>query len=65
MNTNYQIDMVNFLRASLRHFQDNRDLGDQTDVIEIECLLLRRIAEMESALQRARKLSMDCAKNAA
>lgn len=59
MNVQYQIDMANFLRASLRHFQVHRDLGDQTDVLEIERLMLRRIEEIESALIRTPAMLRD------
>ena len=59
MNLQYQIDMANFLRASLRHFQVHRDFGDQTDVLEIERLLLRRIEEIESGLVRTPAMLSD------
>jgi hypothetical protein len=55
MSSLTQSEILEFLRASVRHFQDNQDLGDQTDVVEIERMLVRRIEEIEGTLSRSSK----------
>jgi hypothetical protein len=43
-------------RADLRHFEETGDFGENQTVSEIKTHLLRRIAEIESALRRTNPL---------
>lgn len=45
------------LREDLKHFDESGHLLDDPNVTEIRSILLRRIAELESALQRTADLA--------
>lgn len=40
-------ELLENLRASLKHFDECPEMGDQSDVVEIKRRLLRRIADVE------------------
>ena len=51
-------DSLAKLREDLRHFDESRHMVDGANVTEIKSiLLLRRIAELEAAMQRTRELA--------
>ena len=53
-------DRVNFLdklREDLKHFDESGHLGYDPNVTEIKGILLRRIAELEAALERTAELA--------
>ena len=56
MSTGNQADSLDELRAEPKHFEASGDFGENPTVIEIKRHLLRRIAELESALSRAAEL---------
>ena len=45
-------DSLAKLREDLKHFDESGHLANAPDVMEIKSILLRRIAELEAALQR-------------
>ena len=52
-------DSANFLaklREDLKHFDESGHLVEDTNVAEIRSILLRRIAELEAALQRTAEI---------
>jgi predicted transcriptional regulator len=58
MNNLPHANNVEKLRADLRHFEENGDFGENSTVTEIKAHLLRRIVELEAALQRTDDLEL-------
>jgi len=57
-NSRAPADSLAKLREDLRHFDESRHMVDGANVTEIKSiLLLRRIAELEAAMQRTRELA--------
>jgi len=50
-------DSLNKLREDLKHFDESGHLVDGANVMEIKSILLRRIAELEAAMQRTAELA--------
>jgi hypothetical protein len=50
-------DFLARLRDDLKHFDESGHLVDDPNVAEIRSILLRRIAELEAAVQRTAKIA--------
>jgi len=56
-NSRVPADSLAKLREGLKHFDESRHMVDGANVTEIKSILLRRIAELEAAMQRTRELA--------
>ena len=56
-NSRDPADFLNKLREDLKHFDESGHLVDDPNVTEIKSILLRRIAELESAFQRTAEIA--------
>jgi predicted transcriptional regulator len=51
-------DSLEKLRADLRHFEESSEFGENSTITQIKTHLLRRIADLESVLQRTNALDL-------
>jgi hypothetical protein len=56
-NSRDRANFLNKLREDLKHFDESDHLGDDPNVMEIKSILLRRIAELEAAIERTTALA--------
>jgi hypothetical protein len=56
MSNSRPTDTVARLRSGLKHFEENGDFCENLTVSEIKAHLLRRIAELDSAMHRTKEL---------
>jgi hypothetical protein len=59
MDTSDTTSPLQKLLADLLHFEETSDFGENSTVIEIKNHLLRRIADLESAMRRTRELESE------
>ena len=57
MSSRDRADSLDKLREDLKHFDESGHLVDGAHVTEIKSILLRRIAEIEMAMQRTADLA--------
>jgi hypothetical protein len=57
MTSRAPADSLAKLREDLKHFDESGHVVDGANVMEIKGILLRRIAELEAALQRTAELA--------
>ena len=61
MSSRDPADSLNKLREDLKHFDESGHLNEDPNVLEIKSILLRRIAELEGAQQRAAEFAAGAA----